>query len=52
MATASTLSLAWAPESWQGADNAAISFGLTYAGIAGLNVAREFVPGILRKLHR
>jgi hypothetical protein len=52
LAGAASVSLAWAPPSWQGADNAAINFGLSYAGTAGLNLAREFVPGIVRHFRR
>jgi hypothetical protein len=52
IAGAAGISQAWAPHSWRGADNAAANFGLTYAGIAGLNVAREFVPDLIKKLRR
>lgn len=49
IAGASALSRTWAPGSWQGMDNVGRSIGFTYAGMAGLNVAREFVPGLLRR---
>jgi hypothetical protein len=52
IAGAATISLAWAPSSWQGADNAAANFGLTYAGMAGLNVVREFMPALIKKLRK
>jgi hypothetical protein len=52
MAGAAGISQAWAPQSWKGVDNAAANFGLTYAGVAGLNVAREFVPDLIKKLRR
>ena len=52
MAGVAGIALAWAPPSWQGVDNYALNFGLTYAGIAGLNVAREFVPGIVRRFRK
>jgi hypothetical protein len=47
---AATISLAWAPPSWQGAGSACESIGLTYAATAGLNLVREFVPDLIRKL--
>src|SRR5713226_426034 len=43
---ASAISRAWSPPSWQGVDNIGRSIGLTYLGMAGFNVAREFVPDI------
>ena len=52
MVGVSCISLAWAPPSWQGADNAAQNFALTYVGIAGFNVIREFVPDLIRKLRK
>jgi hypothetical protein len=52
IAGAAGISQAWAPQSWKGVDNAAANFGLTYAGTAGLNVAREFVPDLIKKLRR
>jgi hypothetical protein len=46
---ASAISSIWGPASWKGigniAGNAGISFGIT----AGTNVAREFLPDILRQ---
>ncbi len=47
---ASAISRAWSPPSWQGLDHVGISIGLTYAGTAGFNVFREFVPDIVRAL--
>jgi hypothetical protein len=52
MAGAAGISQAWAPQSWKGVDNAAGNFGLTYAGLAGLNVAREFVPDLIKRLRK
>ncbi|HXA51296.1 MAG TPA: hypothetical protein VNV86_13365 [Candidatus Acidoferrum sp.] len=52
MVGAAGISQAWAPQSWKGVDNAAANFGLTYAGQAGLNVAREFLPDLIKKLHK
>jgi hypothetical protein len=52
IAGASALSRTWAPGSWQGMDNVGRSIGFTYAGMAGLNVAREFVPDILRHFQK
>jgi len=52
IAGASTLSRTWVPGSWQGADNVGRSIGFTYAGMAGLNVAREFVPDIVRHFRK
>ena len=48
----SLISRAWSPPSWQGAGNVAISAALTYAGTAGVNLAREFVPGIVRHFRK
>ncbi len=47
---ASAISRAWSPPSWQGANNIGISIGLTYAGTAGLNIFREFVPDLIGAL--
>jgi hypothetical protein len=52
IAGAATLSLTWAPPSWQGAGSAASNFGITYASMAGLNVAREFIPSLVKKLRK
>jgi hypothetical protein len=48
IAGAATISQAWAPSSWQGAGHTASNFGWTWAGLAGYNLAREFVPDIVR----
>jgi hypothetical protein len=47
---ASLISRAWAPPSRQGAGDVGVSIGLSYAGTAGLNVFREFVPDLVRVL--
>jgi hypothetical protein len=52
IAGASLISLAWSPRSWQGAANTAQSAGLTYGGVAVLNLIREFVPDIIRRIQR
>jgi hypothetical protein len=49
---ASVISRAWSPPSWQGAGNVAITMALTYATGAGMNVAREFVPGIVQHFRK
>ena len=40
---AAAISRAWVPDSWQHPKNVAASVGLTLAGMAGFNVAREFL---------
>ena len=52
MVGSAAISQAWAPPSQRGADDFAIDVALTYAGIAGLNVVREFVPDLIRKLRK
>lgn len=49
---AAGLSMTWAPPSWQGWGNFAYSASTTYAATAGLNVVREFVPDLIRKLRK
>jgi hypothetical protein len=49
---ASLISRAWSPPSWRGADNVAITAGITYAGTAGVNLVREFVPGIIQHFRK
>ena len=49
---ASLLSRTWSPSSWQGPGNVAISAALTYAGTAGFNLAREFVPDIVHHFRK
>ena len=46
------ISRTWEPQSWQGAGNISRSIGYGYAGIAGLNLFREFVPDIIRRLKK
>jgi hypothetical protein len=48
----SLISRAWSPRRWQGPGDVAISAALTYAGTAGVNLAREFVPGIVRHFRK
>lgn len=44
------ISRTWEPPSWHGAANIGRSIGYGYAGIAGLNLFREFVPDLIRRL--
>ncbi len=46
--TANVATNAWAPPSWRGPGMVAKNIGISYAGIAGLNVFREFVPDLIR----
>ena len=48
----SMISRAWSPPSWQGSGNVAVSAGLTYAGTAGFNLVREFIPDIVRHFRK
>jgi hypothetical protein len=52
IAGAASISLAWSPPSWQGGKNVAENFGLTYAGTVGVNIVREFVPDLVRRLRK
>ena len=52
IAGVSLISRAWSPPSWQGASDVAISAGLTYAGTAGFNLVREFVPDLVRRFRK
>jgi hypothetical protein len=45
------LSRTWQPSSNNSAGDGAMSFGISMGTNAGLNVLREFLPGILHKLH-
>jgi hypothetical protein len=45
--SASLISRAWAPSSWQGGANIGRNIGLTFAGQAAFNAFREFVPDLL-----
>jgi len=47
-AAAAAISRAWQPTSTQGADHAVNAFGVALAAEAGFNVAREFLPSILK----
>jgi hypothetical protein len=51
IAGAAAISRAWAPPSWQGGANIGRSIGFAFASKAGINVAREFLPALLRR-HR
>ena len=44
---ASVISRGWAPPSWQGPESIAKTIGFTFAGEAGYNVFREFLPDLL-----
>lgn len=44
---ASAISSIWGPGSWKGAGNIASNASISFAGTAGLNVVREFLPDIL-----
>jgi hypothetical protein len=50
--TANLVTNTWAPPSWQGPGRVARNIGLSYAGISGLNVFREFVPDLIRRFRR
>jgi hypothetical protein len=52
LAGAATISLAWRPPSWQSGGNVARNFMFSYAGTAGINAVREFVPGIVRHFRK
>ncbi len=49
---ATLISRIWSPPSWQGARNIGKSIGITFAATAGFNVAREFVPGLIRRFQK
>jgi hypothetical protein len=46
---ASAIASTWGPESWKGAGHIARNAGISFAGTAGLNVVREFLPDILHR---
>jgi hypothetical protein len=50
--SSAVISRAWEPDSWQGAANIGRSIGYGYAGVAGLNLFREFVPDLIRRIKR
>ena len=52
IAGASLISRAWSPVSWQTPSGTARSMGISIAGTAGFNLAREFLPDIVRHLHK
>jgi hypothetical protein len=47
---ASVAQLAWVPPSGQGASDVARSVGTSYSVGIGFDIAREFVPGLIRRL--
>jgi hypothetical protein len=49
---ASSISLAWAPPSWHHAGQVGRNFAWSYAGTAGINAVREFMPGIMRHFRK
>jgi hypothetical protein len=49
---ASTISLAWGPQSWHSGGKVARNFLFSYAGSVGINAVREFVPGIVRHFRK
>lgn len=49
IAGASVISRAWVPDSWQNGSSVARSMGISIAGSAGFNLAREFLPNLLHK---
>jgi hypothetical protein len=44
----SIISRQWAPASWQGPGNITADFSIWLANVAGFNIAREFVPDLMR----
>jgi hypothetical protein len=52
IAGASLISRAWSPENWQTPNGIARSTAISIAGAAGFNVAREFLPDIVHRLHK
>jgi hypothetical protein len=52
VAGAAAISRAWSPPNLQGGKNVARAMGITFAGQAGFNVFREFVPDLIRRLQR
>ena len=49
VAAASVISRAWSPPSWQGGEQIGRNIAITFAGEAGFNVFREFLPDILHR---
>ena len=52
IAGASLISRAWSPENWQTPSATARSMGISIAGTAGFNLAREFLPDAMHRLHK
>jgi hypothetical protein len=50
--TANVAANAWAPPGWRGPGRVARNVGLSYAGISGLNIFREFVPDLIGRFRR
>ncbi len=48
-AGASSIPLAWAPPSWQGWNNVGLNYLIWYGQVAGINLAREFYPTVVRR---
>ena len=48
-AAGSAIPLLWSPPSWQGWNRVAVSYSLWYGGLAGVNLVREFLPGLIHK---
>lgn len=49
---ANLIALTWAPPSWRTPGNFGTSVAWSYAGTAGLNLLREYVPDLIRRLRR
>jgi len=52
IAGASLISRTWSPESWRTPTGTAISMAISVGGNAGYNLAREFLPDIVHRLHQ
>lgn len=52
IAGASLISRAWSPASWQTPGGTASSMAISIAGVAGYNLAREFLPDIVHRPRR
>lgn len=44
--------LLWSPPSWQDGESAAVNAAVWYAGLAGVNLIREFYPSLVRHYKR
>lgn len=49
---ANLIALAWAPPSWRTPGSFATGVGWSYGGTAALNLVREFVPDLIRKIRK